>query len=954
MAHTVITDFCQDNHGNVWIGTQGGGLSQFNGLEFKNYTVRDGIPSNYIRKVVSGNNGTVWVATAEGIAVIKNGNLVELPQIYDNEELKGSINSIYADSKGNVWIASNIKGIIRINKDLSIDRYNATNGFVDDRVIDIDEDKYGNVWIGTVLNGLYVYSNNAFEQKLNVADIKGYVLSVDAFEDSLWVGTNNGTWIAGIQEDEISPVLEVESMKGVFVKAIISRGPEKWIIAANGLMKLENDSIEYFGEQYGFVDENVMSGFRDREGNLWFGTNGQGVFRYRDASFTKLEHSELQDVRAVTEDKKGNLWIASFGGGIFNYNGEDLYNIHATQNASNSYITACTTDKNGNLWFGTRSDGVMKYQKGKLYEFTTDNGLINNTIRSLHADQFGDVWALTINGISRFSQDSIFNYDLEDGLLNGVVWNIIDSDSSVLLVTRAGINQFKNGQLSAYDTNQLIFNKRVNFIAQASKDVFWVGYSGYGLCKYNRKTGYSKFITTEQGLISDLIHSIVVVDDEELLVATDRGVDELTLDKKGNIVSISHFGNSEKGVGLCNANPGAFYINGTKSWFGAKNGVFRFDQASERKSLIEPIVYIRDFELTFADDSIKHEYSKQFSQGEIEVPYNYNSVSISYFGTHIQDAQDVMYKYQLEGFQDDWSPITKSQNASFTNLPPNDYTFKVISKNNAGQWNREPAIFKFKVLPPFYLTSWFFALSFAILLFAARYSYVLTVRWRVRKALALEKIKDEEALRIRKMMARDFHDNMGNELASITVFTNLISMKLKDGTDEIKSLLNNIEKHSKSLYTGTKDFIWSMDPESDNLQEIYTYLKDFGEDLFEGTTIEFYSDADVLENEIVPVPSGWSRQIVLIFKEAMTNALKYSNASKVELAVNLNAEQFVVLLKDNGEGFDIEQARRGNGLRNMEQRARKIDCEYSISRLSSGGIEISLTGNRIIREPKKH
>lgn len=948
LAHAHVTDICQDKQGNIWFATQGGGVSKFNGINFKNYTVRDGLASNYLRKVAVDNNNNIWFATAEGLSVLKNNkiyNHLETDSMR-NLQLSGSINTLFADSNNNIWFATGVNGIARLSESGILEVFNNSNGFVNDRVIDIAQDVYGQVWFVTILNGLYRYGSDRFEHVIGVEDVKGYILSADVSGDSLLIGTNNGTFIAKVESNGSLIIDQIELLNNVFVKSIVSREEEKWAITANGLMMLKDQNRTILSAENGFTDGTVLSGFRDREGNMWFGTNGDGVFRYTDASFTKLSNKNLSDVRSITKDNEGNLLMTTFGNGVIKYDGKHMFEFMPKQESVNSYVTASVIDKNGNLWLGTRNEGVTKFTNEKVINYKVENGLVNNSVRSLFCDINNNIWIITTNGLSKFSNDSIDNFTTSNGLLNSVVWNVIEDENQLLFVTRNGINSYDNNGLGVLDSNEVIFNKRVNYIAKSTNDVYWIGYSGYGICKYNIATGETKFITTENGLISDIILSIVILNPNELLVATERGVDEIILDDESDVLSIRHYGNTEKGVGLCNSNPGAFYIDESKVWFGAVNGVFCFDEKKELNNSIEPIINITDVDLIFEEDSIISEYVSNIGSKSVKIPYVHNSIQISYFGTHIKHSGNVLYRYKLEGFQNDWSAITNNQHVSYTNLPPNKYTFKVNARNNEGLWTSEPAIFEFEILPPFYLTIWFFAFIIISVILITRYVYLFRVHRRVQKALSVEKIKDEEALRVRKMMARDFHDNMGNQLASITVFTNLISLKLKDSTEEIKGLLSNIEKHSKSLYTGTKDFIWSMDPGSDNLLEIFTYLKDFGEDLFEGTQISFYSDADVLEKNNVIVPSGWSRQLVLIFKEAMTNALKYSEASKVELFVNLNDEEFVVSFKDNGKGFDFYTVDKGNGLRNMEQRSNNLGAKFKITQLSEGGVLISLSSKK--------
>jgi signal transduction histidine kinase len=392
------------------------------------------------------------------------------------------------------------------------------------------------------------------------------------------------------------------------------------------------------------------------------------------------------------------------------------------------------------------------------------------------------------------------------------------------------------------------------------------------------------------------------------------------------LISINHMGNKNSGLGLAKTNPGAIFRNGRHIWVGTQSGVYCYEYGIDGNIEAPPIISILSVELLNSNRIIDHKPDSVY-----EFKYTQSSLEISYFGNCFNDAENVKYQYKLSNFQNEWSLPSVAINTRFTNLSSGDYTFQVRAKNSDGVLSEESATLLFKITPPIWQRSWFYLLMTLLVVVLVRLLYLFKVEANVLKVLELEKVREEEATKVRETMARDFHDNMGNQLASITVFSNLISMKLKNQSREIDDLLENIEKHSKSLYNGTKDFIWSMNPESDNLLEIFTYIKDFGEDFLSRTNIDFYADTDVLHSSKIAVPSGWSRQIVLIFKEAMTNSLKHSEASQLHLSLQLEDDSFVIKCSDNGNGIEEAKLKKGNGYKNMHTRAAKIGCHLKIT-----------------------
>lgn len=204
-----------------------------------------------------------------------------------------------------------------------------------------------------------------------------------------------------------------------------------------------------------------------------------------------------------------------------------------------------------------------------------------------------------------------------------------------------------------------------------------------------------------------------------------------------------------------------------------------------------------------------------------------------------------------------------------------------------------------------------------------------------------DKINENSKIeKLREQIANDFHDEMGNKLAAITLNANLLSHQMAPES-KAGEYLSKIEDTSKSLYQNSRDFIWSIDAKSDVLSEIFVYLKDFGEDFSDSLNIKFQAQSPLLDMmSNIQLPMYFGRHIILIFKEAITNAAKHSECTEINFAVRIENEQVVFALKDNGKGFTEEEIKNGKGLHSMRKRAEAINCEITMS--SQNGTEISL------------
>jgi signal transduction histidine kinase len=193
----------------------------------------------------------------------------------------------------------------------------------------------------------------------------------------------------------------------------------------------------------------------------------------------------------------------------------------------------------------------------------------------------------------------------------------------------------------------------------------------------------------------------------------------------------------------------------------------------------------------------------------------------------------------------------------------------------------------------------------------------------------LERIRAREQETLRKEIARDFHDEMGNQLTRIINYVSLL--KLSNGNGNGHDLYTKVENSAKYLYTGTRDFIWAIDPVNDELSQLFIHIRDFGEKLFEEKSINFRAYNEVRNK--IKLPYGFSREANLIFKEAMTNAFKYSGATNVRLSLRLEGNQFEMSLEDDGVGFSTGDVQKSNGLKNIRERADRISA---ILRIQSG------------------
>lgn len=233
----------------------------------------------------------------------------------------------------------------------------------------------------------------------------------------------------------------------------------------------------------------------------------------------------------------------------------------------------------------------------------------------------------------------------------------------------------------------------------------------------------------------------------------------------------------------------------------------------------------------------------------------------------------------------------------------------------------------------YYMKRLMYAINIAALVIFYEYSM---------KQQTKELIDKTNMEKVRQQIAKDFHDEMGNKLASITLNSNLL--KLSNTTDEkTRETLNKIESTSSSLYQSSRDFIWAIDAKSDELEQVFDYIKDFGEDFCQTVNIAFYTATIPSSLPHLVLPPFYGRHIIMLFKEVMTNAAKYAQCKRIDFSLTVKNNEIIFEVKDDGKGFDTTQKSKGRGLNNMQHRAKQMGGILVVHSEAEKGTHVKLS-----------
>ena len=696
-----------------------------------------------------------------------------------------------------------------------------------------------------------------------------------------------------------------------------------WIGTNKGLMLVKNNNTTFFGESNGFTNERVFSIFEDADHNIWIGTDGAGLYKYTNDGFLTFDKSQgLKNdlIMSFAKNSRGDIFLGTNGGGLLSYIDKKFKqeNLPAP-NSSTFRINCLRNDKNDNLWIGTDNMGFWeRYMAGGkiIYKQIARATIpINHIIQ----DDLNNIWIATGNGCFYFDQHGL-NKVLS---FNQYCSSLLDiGGDSILVGSLNGVYLIKDKKLDTTFKPKGLGNK-YTLCLNKYKSFVLIGSNDRGLFIWNIKTNVIQNVTTKDGLYSDAIYSIDIVGDQ-LWLGTGRGVNKFKMKIKNNRLNL------EKAYLLhvvAESNENAIMHTDSTVWVGA-NGANIYSINAGGTSVAVPNTVIQSVGLFSGSQSkrINYIYKSGYKLPvALSLPSDESHLSIKFSAVQFTDEKDNKFQYQLDGLDKSYSKPILSDFVDYPSLPPGNYTFRVRAINAAGQF-KESAVFSFVIIPTFTETIKF-KLLLVILLLSATYGFYAYKRYKDKQELeyiSALKIKEQEF--VRRQTSEDFHDDLGNKLTRINMLSELLDKKMDPDKTEEKFLVKQIRSSAAEMYSGTKNILWALNPDNDNLWEVYLTIDKFGNELFSNINIGFHMSGDFEEIKKIRLPLGFSRNIILISKELLHNILRHSEADSVTLGVEITSDRYIRFsLTDDGKGFETDKISEGAGIRNMQNRAKKLN-----------------------------
>ena len=938
LPQSQVQSIVEDKSGYLWIGTEGGGLARFDGREFKVYTTLDGLLSNSVIGLRFDQRDNLWILHPRGVTRFDGLNFKKFQAPKSNATSRPLRRHYLVKDTLFVVNAAGLTG--KIYRD---SLYYWDKAIIPDKEIWATHIAPAGQICMYLSDGSFRVQNDKEAYSFSSPVKIGKIYNIFNYKQTIIVKSSEGVFSLDIKTKKIKKllwdlphhVLMYDQKEDKFWTTSGSHLFKETIV--NGIAK--RDTI--------LNDISIMQVLADSEGNTWFASDGRGLYKYFIQDFIRCSSENLRGVMAIEKDRDGATWLGSMGKGIQKIRKGKIDSYVDKKESYRNVIHCIKEAPDGTIWVGS-AYGLGKYvrEKNKFEWFTRDDGLPSFSITCIEFDDKG-LWIGTANGLSFFDGKSFTNYTTKNGLSANGIWSLhyLKKYRTLFIGGEISINTFRDGKIGNVDIPEIV-NTSVISLNDYQDSLLLVGTGGAGIILLNPANHHRRFITTRDGIASDFIYFAALDDEEYLWIGTEKGINHVKLDRHNDIVENLHF-DFDNGLTGVETNQNAFYLGETEKYFGLVDGLYQFNDLNKQR-MRSFDVHLTDIKILYGDYSPREYTDSTFSFFRIpykpRIPPDRNHVTFQFNRVDKRYSKSVKYKYYLENFDKTWSQPSSINQVTYSNLPPGDYTFRVMSTNNRGSWSDTRIAYEFTIKTPFYQTAAFLVGAFIFLGGIITLILYLRVKQRVNRIVMLERVRQKEQEHLRKEIARDFHDEMGNQLTRIINYVSLL--KLNANGNAVSNgnghdLYTKVEDSAKYLYSGTRDFIWSIDPVNDELSKLFIHIRDFGEKLFEEKGINFRAFNEVREK--IRLPYGFSRQANLIFKESMTNAFKYSEAKNVSLILKRdNDNGFEMCLEDDGLGFDTDEIQKSNGLQNIKERANRINALLRIQSVKHQGTKIVL------------
>ena len=940
----TIHAIAQTPDGYLWIGTEFG-LLRFDGIRNVEWRPPAGemLPNTWIRSLLVGRDGRLWIGTLKGLASWKEGKLTRYPRIGGM-----AVDALLEDRQGTVWAGGfDVPDgkLCAIESGTGATRCHGQDHALGSYVGALYEDASGNLWVGAQ-NALWRWrpgSPKAYPgfEDLNIADS-----IIEGDDHTLIISNREGLkQLAGgrIQEHTLPGIRRLRPNH-----LLRDRDGGLWIATlGEGLLHVHQGRTDVFAQSDGLSSDRGLRLFEDREGSIWVATT-DGLDRFRELAVTTISVKQglsSDGVGSIAAASDGGVWLGT-ARGLNKWKDGRVEVSPAVQN-----VASMIPDDRGRFWLATyRQPGYIENRR-----FVPVTGVPDGNTRSMAVDQRGDLWiAIQSLGLFRVRRERAVEsipwsslgrkdfatvivadhargglwlgfyrggiayladgriqegYEPADGLAGGIVNDFhIDRDRTLWASTEGGLSRLKDGRVNTLTSKNGLPCDTVHWAREDDAHSFWL-YTACGLMRIAR---------------ADLEAWAAASDENR---GARRPIPAVVFDASDGVRS--HAASTGWRPLVAQSPDG-------RLWFLPIDGISVIDPHHLPVNTLPPPVHI---EQVTADRSTYEVAS--MAGGHIRLPPLIRDLQIDYTALSLVAPEKMRFRYMLEGYDRDWQDVGTRRQAFYNSLSPRTYRFRVKASNNSGVWNDAGAAIDFSIAPAYYQTTWFRALSVGMVIavvWAAHRIRLRIVEKHEREISALNErmMKAQEQERIR--IAGELHDGVMQQMLAVTMMLGTAKRRIADESDA-KATIDKAQEKLIQVGTDIRQISHDLHPpvlqEAGLPQAVQVYCEEFS--VSSGITVS--CDADETAREL---SRGAALALFRIVQEALGNAAKHAQAKRITVALERSAGAVSLTVSDDGVGFDPIRlgTSGGMGLIMMRERASQLNGTFEFESSPGRGTTI--------------
>jgi len=966
-------------------------LTQFT---HRSWSAKNGLPGP-VRALAQTADGYLWLGTEAGLYRFDGVRFTPYESAGEGHLHSPAVMSLLAARDGSLWMGFGSGGVARVFED-RVSHFGPAQGVPAGGVGSLAEDQSGAIWAG----GQYGLSRFGDGQWRRVGDDWDYpapgaqAMGVDR-NGTLWVATDGRAFPNSGSRVRNNTILTLAREGKRFSRTGELVGMVRHIAgASDGTVWVAETSSGEVRQLTGpgatgrtVAVEGPSSVEFGTDGSLWIGSYDAGLFRQRDSRHRVLDQLQISgQVNAVLKDREGTLWMGTTGG-LDSFSEPKLTPFSTAEGLDPDLRTALAATPDGSVWFSTFSDDVVnRYRSGSFVRMKLAPYSPSDSVRILavYVNPAGQLWIGGSFKLAREDRGAFSYVDIPDLTEGSMVEALAEDNSGDLWVTLSGTGEtgrilrrtagrwtdvraraelppyrarvllpdasgrmwlgFENGEVAVfekgsprvYSVRDGLRSGKVLVIAQDRRGRIWVGGdSGLSLFDGNRFST----LTEENGLPGSSVSGLLEDDDGHFWLAGALGI--LRVPGEELVRAAQTPGERLHGQGFDAADglpslprqhepfPTAVRAADGRLWFSTYNGVASIDPRRWPTNVVPPPVVIQR---VVADDrDIRPAAGLRFPAGT-------RRVEIEYAGLSLVAPERVRFRYKLDGYDTEWRGPVSDRSATYTNLPPGIFRFRVVASNNDGIWNERGAVLEFTLAPAFHQTRAFLMLCVV----AAGGLLWAGFRWRMGRERSRLQLQFRERLDERTRIARELHDTLLQGFLSASMQLHVATERVP-ADSAIRSTLERIQELMKKVIDEGRNALRALrssDVHPEDLEEAFSRVRD---EASAGNEIDFRL---VGTGHPRPLLATTRDEVYRIGREALLNAFRHSGASHVEVEIEFAPKGLRVAVRDDGRGMDpqlLTSGRDGHyGVIGMQERARRLGARLRMWSREGGGTEVEL------------